>query len=178
MALGPGALITLDQAKKHLNMSLDLHGDDAEIEDHVMAASVAMEDYTGFLQILRTVTEDHTLDGTGVVILRAAPLVEVISVVSLADDSELTVTASAVDFPNGIVRLAGTGSYRFTVVAGLPEVSPTVAMATKLTVETLWRPQRLGNITDLSDAPVSTPRGYLIPYQAAQLLGGKGSNPP
>jgi hypothetical protein len=113
-----------------------------------------------------------------VVILRAAPLVEVISVVSLADDSELTVTASAVDFPNGIVRLAGTGSYRFTVVAGLPEVSPTVARATKLTVETLWRPQRLGNITDLSDAPVSTPRGYLIPYQAAQLLGGKGSNPP
>lgn len=179
MALGPGALTTLAAVRARLNLEDDDTGSNAELESVIMAASAAIENHMGLLGARRTVFEDHYLDGTGVVVLRAAPVVELISVLSLSDDSEIAASGATVDYPNGIVRVIGVGSYRFTLVAGEDPTRPEVQLATQIVVEHMWASQRLGRPADLSGdfAPVAS-RGYLIPYQAAELLGGKGANPP
>lgn len=178
MTLGPGALTTLAAVRARLNKEPDDTEHDAELERVIEAASAAVEGHTGFLQARRTVWEDHTLDGTGVVVLRAAPVVAVNSIVNLADNSEVLPSSVAVDYPNGILRMASVGSYRFELVAGVDPTPPNVVLATQIVVEHMWASQRLGRPADLSGDFAPASRGYLIPYQAAELLGGKGANPP
>lgn len=176
MSLGPGALITLDQAKAQLNMTGSAH--DTELEDYITAASEAVEDFVGYLAARRTVVEDRSLDGTGIVCLQSSPIVELISVVALADDSDVTGSATVTDHQNGIVSLPASGTHRFTLVAGPASVPAKVQLATRIILADLWSSQRL-SASDIDD-PVGgiRPHGYLIPYQAAEMLGGRGSNAP
>lgn len=180
MSLGSGALITLAQAKQQLNKPDSDTADDAELEGYILAASEAVEDHLGYLAARRTVVEDQTLDGTGVVCLQASPIAQLVSVVALADDSDVTDAASVTDHQNGIVAIAASGTHRFTVVAGLPSTPWKVNLATRIVLDDLWESQRRLRSARSIDDPMEGPRrpGYAIPYQAMALLGGKGSNAP
>jgi hypothetical protein len=176
MSLGPGALISLAQAKQQLNMSSSAH--DGELEDYITAASEAVEDYLGYVAVRRTAVEDRSVDASGIVCLRSSPIVSLVSVVALADDSDVTGSATVTDHQNGIIALPAAGTHRFTLVAGPSVTPPKVQLATRIILADLWSSQRLsaGDIDDPMGAV--RPHGYLIPYQAAEMLGGRGSNAP
>jgi hypothetical protein len=107
MSLGPGALISLAQAKQQLNMSSSAH--DGELEDYITAASEAVEDYLGYVAVRRTAVEDRSVDASGIVCLRSSPIVSLVSVVALADDSDVTGSATVTDHQNGIIALPAAG---------------------------------------------------------------------
>lgn len=89
-----------------------------------------------------------------------------------------------VDGPNGIVYVpALQGLTRFTFVAGPAEVSPSQVMATQIICGHLWTTQRVSALAGpgfggMEQSPAVSGRGYLIPNQAAQLLGGRAPNSP
>lgn len=171
-AAEPVALISLGQLKEHLNKE-DLAEDD-ELLAFIDTASLVVEEYTGQVWARRTLTEDVWVTG-GVGYLRP-PVVEVLAVVGVA-------TIPAVDSFTGALAVGGApGMVRVTYVAGPPEVPEHVQTATAIVAAHLWttqRPPTPGVAFGGGELVAATPgRGYLIPNQAAQLLGGKAPNRP
>lgn len=179
----PAELISLAEAKEHLNMDSEPSEEDEELRGFIAAASRVVEQYTKQVIARRTVVEDHALDGSGTVVLNAAPVIALTSVASPDGSDPVDVDTVTVDLPNGIVSLFGVGSKRFTFVAGYTQVPENVVKATQIICGHLWQTQRVQQVGLSSGfggevtAQVSG-RGYLIPNQAAQLLGGRAPNRP
>src|SRR5688500_12738315 len=180
-AQAPVAIISLAEAKQHMQMDFDDHSEDDELLGFIAAASRVVEQQTKSVWAKRTIAETVPLDGTGPVFLEAAPIVELVGVVD-ADDNEVT-GAVVAEAANGIVRLAASGVHTFTVVAGVDVIPENIRKATEIVCAHLWRTQRVQTIGAGPgfggvDAAVVPGRGYLIPNQAAQLLGGRVPNRP
>lgn len=178
-AESPVSIISLAEAKTFMNMTDT--ADDDELREFIAAASGVVEEYLGQIVARRTVVEDHVLDGSGVVILRAAPVVSLTSVAAPDGTGAVDVSGVSVDLANGIVSLASTGPVRFTFVAGFSVVPARIIKATQIICAHLWSTQRMPLVSApaFGDAPAApTGRGYLIPNQAAQLLGGRAPNSP
>ncbi len=175
------ALISLLEAKQHLNMDLGSGDNDDELRGFITAASRVVERYTKQVIARRTITEDATPDRTGVVVLQTAPVVSVTSATSL--DGVTIYDATVVDAANGIVSVPAWETVRFTLVAGYGQVPEDTIKATQIICAHLWETQRVQavgpgfNATGELSAP-EIGRGYLIPNQAAQLLGGRAPNRP
>lgn len=173
-AVEPVALISLDQLKAHLNKE-DLAEDD-ELRAFIDTASLVVEEYTGQVWARRTLTEDVYVTG-GVAYLRP-PVVAV----SAVDGTE--VTDAVVDlFTGALTASIQTGVVRVTYMAGPVEVPEHVQTATAIVAAHLWTSQRPSTPAAVgfggTDLVAPTPgRGYLMPNQAAQLLGGKAPNRP
>lgn len=180
----PVEIISLAEAKEHLNMDAEQSAEDGELRSFIAAASRVVEQYLKQVIARRTIVEDHVLDGTGTVLLQAAPVVSLTSVTA-PDGTELDVAGMSVDAANGIVSVAASGPQRFTFVAGYAVVPDNIIKATQIICAHLWSTQRVQTVgatpgfggSDMAAAPVSG-RGYLIPNQAAQLLGGRAPNSP
>lgn len=179
----PVALISLAEAKEHMQMDVDDHSEDDELLGFIASASLVVEGQTKSVWAKRTIVETHTLDGTGVVFLDAMPIVSITSIVD-SDDTELDLTSVTVDAANGIVRVTASGVHTFTLVAGVGVIPENVRTATEIICAHLWRTQRVQTIgagpgfgAGMDAIPVAG-RGYLIPNQAAQLLGGRVPNRP
>src|SRR5690606_12760492 len=171
-AAEPVALISLGQLKEHLNKE-DLAEDD-ELLAFIDTASLVVEEYTGQVWARRTLTEDVWVTG-GVGYLRP-PVVEVLAVVGVA-------TIPAVDSFTGALAVGGApGMVRVTYVAGPPEVPehvrarPGIAAAHRRA--TRRRPTPGAALGGGERAAAPPGRGYLIPSQAARLLGGKAPHRP
>lgn len=180
-ATAPVAIISLAEAKEHLNMVGS--AEDDELRGFIGAASRVVERHTRRVVAVRTIVEDVTLTRSGLVVLQAAPIVSVTSVTSL--DGATAYSASVADGANGIVSVSGgSGRVRVTVVAGQPQVPEDTIMATRIICAHLWSTQRVQTLgaspgfggPDMGGVP--TGRGYLVPNQAAQLLGGRAPNSP
>ncbi len=178
-ALSPVAIISLAEAKEHLNM--DGSDEDAELRVFIGAASRVVERHLRQVVARRTVVEDVELSRSGVAVLQTAPIISVTSVTSL--DGVTAYTASAFDATNGILSVPAVGAVRVTVVAGQAQVPDDTIMATRIICAHLWSTQRVTPAgapgfggADMGSAP--TGRGYLVPNQAAQLLGGRAPNRP
>lgn len=179
-ASDPVAIISLDQLRQHLNMSDDQHDEDDELRRFLDTASLAVEEYTGIVWARRTLVEDVYISG-GIGYLRP-PVQRIVSVTSLDGLTVLTVP-TLIDGFTGTASGMVDGWARVTYVAGPAEVPDHVQTATAIIAAHLWTTQRpatpaapgFGGV----DTTVATPgRGYLIPNQAAQLLGGKAPNRP
>lgn len=171
------AIISLEQLREHLNITDT--GEDEELQRFLDAASLVVEEYTGQIWARRTIVDDVFVTG-GTAFLRP-PVVSVESVTSLDEATELTVP-TAVDGFTGAVSGMDDGWARVTYTAG-PSAAPAhVQLATAIVAAHLWTTQRPStpNAPGFggADAVAAPGRGYLIPNQAAQLLGGKAPNRP
>lgn len=179
-ATGSVALISLLEAKEHLNMDLERGDDDDELRGFITAASRVVERYTKQVIARRTVVEDATPDRTGVVVLQSAPILSVTSATSL--DGATTYDATVLDAANGILSVIAWETVRFTLVAGYEQVTEDTIKATQIICAHLWETQRVQAVgPGFNSGELSAPeigRGYLIPNQAAQLLGGRAPNRP
>lgn len=170
-------IISLQQLREHLNITDT--GEDEELQRFLDAASLAVEDYTGQVVARRTLVEDVYVSG-GTAYLRP-PVVSVTSVTSLDGETDLGAPAAVNGFVGEATGLPD-GWARITYVAGMDDVPAHVQLATAIIAAHLWQTQRLPTVGapgfgPLEASPVSG-RGYLIPNQAAQLLGGKAPNRP
>lgn len=181
-AAEPVAIISLGQAREHLNIPGDERAEDDELQRFIDAASRVVEQYTGEIIARRPVTEECWSAGDGKVLLAAAPIVSLTSVTSL--DGTYTYEGSVADSVAGIVSVPGYlyGPVLVTVVAGRAAVPENYQTATAIICAHLWTTQRvpaMGGAPGFGGEAAPTPgRGYLIPNQAAQLLGGKAPNRP
>lgn len=172
----PVAIISLEQLREHLNITDE--GEDAELQRFLDSASLAVEEYTGQIWARRSVVDDVFVTA-GVAYLQP-PVVSVESVTSLDEETELPLPAT-VDGFTGTVSGLTDGWCRITSIAGPATAPPHVQLATAIITGHLWTSQRVPTQSAmgvLETAPVAGGRGYLIPYQAAQLLGGKAPNRP
>jgi hypothetical protein len=176
-AAEPVALISLDELKSFLNK--DDVAEDDELREFIDTASLVVEEYTGQVWARRTLVEDVYVFG-GVAHLR--PPVNTVTSVAALDGSELALPG-LIDGFTGAASGMTNGWARVTYTAGPAEVPEHVQTATAIIAAHLWTTQRpatpaapgFGGV----DAVAVTPgRGYLIPNQAAQLLGGKAPNRP
>lgn len=177
------ALVSLAEAREHLNIPHGQHVEDEELRGYITAATAAIEEHLGQVVARRTITEEHSTAPTRRLLLNQAPVLAVSSVtdgVTTWDPGLLVLDGAtgAIDVGSGALL---SGSLRVTYVAGYKVVPPNVILATQIVVAHLWQTQRVPSIAAPGfggeSAPV-TGRGYLIPNQAAQLLGGKGPNLP
>jgi hypothetical protein len=173
--------VSLDEAKKHLDMSTARTVDDVELRDWILTASERVEKIVGPVA-RRTVVERHTLHGRGVFVLQQPPVIS-LSAVTVAG------TATAyydpldllVDPDTGIVRLAGPGAFGQAVVdvtytAGRAVVPSGILAATLIILEHLWETQRGWVSTptvrgeDPDQGRERRPQGFALPARAVELL--------
>lgn len=173
----PPAILSLDDAKKHLNKTTTT--DDDEIRSWVESITAGIEGLCGPV-VVRTVTERH--DGRRVprICLRQTPILSVTSVVAiLTGGTTYTVADLDVDTTTGVVqRLDGgtlTGPLRVTYTAGRRIVPAAMTSAARIILQHLWRTQQGPGRPQLGtgDFDVTEPIqgfGYAIPNRALQLL--------
>jgi hypothetical protein len=181
----PVALIGLDEAKAHLNMSATVTASDRARDDELR----------GWIETVTAIVEDDPEVGVGpcatrtvverhssgqAVWLHRPPVLSLTSVVPvLTSGSAVSVGDLDVDGDTGEVRrldgapLTG-GPWTVTYQAGRRVVPAPVTGAAKAILKHLWETQRgparlpvLGG-----DDVVMTASGYAIPHRAARLLAG------
>jgi hypothetical protein len=177
-ATEPVALISLDYLKAFLNK--DDTVEDDELREFIDTASLTVEEYTGQIWARRTLVEDVYVVG-GMGYLR--PPVVGVTAVAAPDGAALVVPVTMDGFVGTFAGLSSNGWVRVTYVAGPNEVPEHVQTATAIIAAHLWTTQRPTAVAapgfgGVETTPSVPGRGYLIPNQAAQLLGGKAANRP
>lgn len=176
------AVISLADAKAHLNKAAGVTVDDEELRGFVEAATAVIERHTGKVVARRTITERVTASYARELWLAHRPI---ISVTSITTTDGLTTwgvgptVISLADGASGVIRwLSGPywhGDLLVTVVAGMSVIPANYTLAAKYIVEALWSSQRqpgigpapatFGGEPEVSVGPVT------IPPMALQLLG-------
>jgi hypothetical protein len=179
-ASAPVAIISLEQMREHLNIPEGEHVEDDELRRFIDAASLVVEDYTGEIIARRVVVED-VYAPAGRLLLRP-PVASVVSMTSLDGATTFDPSSVIVDGFTGVASSSATGWVRVSYLAGMPVVPEHYQTATAIICAHLWNTQRVPSMGSAPSfggdtAPVSG-RGYLIPNQAAQLLGGRAPNRP
>jgi hypothetical protein len=152
----PAPAITLDDAKRHLNITTAV--DDDELTDFIDRAVTRLTHEVGPLSPTE-VTERH--NGPGAIVLRQLPVLAVTSV----DNAGTPVTEPDVDLETGIIYASGLSrrqrSVTVTYTAGFDPLPADLRHAALELLRHLWATQR-GN----------TPGGA-----RAGLLGTEGADP-
>ncbi|WP_455360020.1 hypothetical protein [Streptomyces sp. SYSU K21746] len=171
------ALMSLADAKKHLNQTGTQHDD--EIRDWINTCTEAVEFFVGPV-IVRTVTEVHDVRLAEALALRQVPALSLTTVAAIRTGGTSYAAAGLdLDGPSGIVRrLDGgrlCGPLRVTYTAGRRIVPPSVSSAARIILQHLWRTQQGPGRPQrgTGDFEVSEPvpgLGYAIPNRAMQLL--------
>jgi uncharacterized phiE125 gp8 family phage protein len=175
----PRYMISLAQAKAHLNITSTSH--DEELRGHIEAATAAIELYLNETVVRRTVVEKHTLPRPAAsLVLDEHPVVALTSVESLDGATTWSGAALDVDGTTGVLRVttgaALSGTVVITYVAGRSIVPANYSRAAELVVEQLYGPQRSAGA-----GPPGSPGGeegmepddygVVIPAAAINLLG-------
>lgn len=175
-------IITLEDAKQHLNMSSTAN--DAEVLAMVAAATQVVERLAGAV-VPRPVTEVvRQRGGCRSLMLMTRPVLSVTSLTSLRDSSTYDVSALYVDSPlAGIVRRTDGGAITgdpWTAVyqAGRAEIPANVGLATRMLVEHLWETQRGAASLNppsmsVSNAEATPGIWFAIPNKVRELLDGE-----
>lgn len=175
------ALISLSEAREHLNIPAGETLEDEELRGFITAATAAVERHLGQVIARRTITEQHDLRAPVVRLhLRNAPVQTVTSIVS---------TDGLTTWDPAGIRLDGTfgildsptplyGSVRVTYAAGWRVVPPHVVLATQIIVAHLWQTQRVQSVGQAPGFAGETPEGpvglgFALPFRALELLGDR-----
>lgn len=178
-----GMLVTLAQAKKHLNITGS--GDDAEITAMVEAVTEPVETIVGSV-LPRPYAEVH--DGGR----EAIPLAHrpVLSVTSVTLPGGGTVAAAGWELAADagvLTRVSGgyaarweSGRIKISYVAGVATVPAHVRLAALIIVKHMWETQRGGGerdrrFTGTGEQPWDPRRGYSLPRRALELLGDQNA---
>lgn len=194
-----GAIVGLDETKKHLNMDLARTTNDDELMDVIGAATPVVEDVVGPV-VVRTFSEVHVLrdanryrlqsdtwnhgyhqpwfhNRTELVLGRKQALALVSVQPVLSGGVSYDPAVLDLDVPTGVVRRVDgwgfIGPLRVTYKAGFPIVPGNVLQATLEIVRHAWETQR-GHASarpGFSDDDLAqTPSGFLIPRRALEWL--------
>lgn len=172
----PPAILSLSDAKAHLNIASSAHDD--ELRGWIEAVTAAVEVFTGPV-VVRTVVEDHDACGAASLALRQPPVLSLTSVSPVLTGG-VTYLVSGLDATSaGIVRsLDGSllyGPLRVTYTAGRRIVPAAITAAAKIILQHLWRTQQGPGRPQrgVDDFDVTEPipgLGYAIPNRAVQML--------
>jgi uncharacterized phiE125 gp8 family phage protein len=181
--------VTLVEAKRHLNVTTDVH--DEEIGYYIAAATAAVEAEYGLI-VQRTVTDEEHAGGGHVLFLRQWPVASITSVTeyssgtsqALAAETATVSTSYDYRFDAGLGVVARRASWsdttfgaswvRVTYVAGRYATTAAVTgkwkLAVKTTLRQLWRPdQSVG--TDTFGA-LPTPGGDIPTFTLPRAVHG------
>lgn len=171
----PIGLVTLAQAKGHLNISSST-GSDTELEYFIGVASDLVQNATNHIWIETEYTDERHKGGTDAIVLHHSPVSAVASVVDsgrTVSPSDYTLTAST-----GLVRLVrgvftpGPASVAVSYTAGTSEVPALATHAVLETLRHLWTTQR-GTVvrTQMSgDDYGSSATTYTLPMRVIELI--------
>lgn len=176
------AIISLAEAREHLNITDEDTVEDEELRRFIEAASGAVERHTGQVVARRLLTERFMVSAGSSLVLRP-PVLRIVSAVDAAG-ATLDVSSWVVDGFTGFVSAGVSGAVTVTYEAGMPVVPAAYIMATQIICAHLWETQRVQNIgtspgfgQETNFTP-SIGMGYALPNRALELLGGKAPNIP
>jgi len=177
----PPSLLSLADAKKHLNISASSTGDDDELRGWIESTARVIEHFVGPI-IRRTVVETHREKAATALALRRTPALSITSVEPVLTGG-VTYDAADLDLDaeTGLVVRKDGGSFRgplrITYVAGRAIVQANFSHAARIILQHLWRTQRGSGrgpaIAGSEDYSVTEPIpgfGFAIPNRALQLL--------
>jgi hypothetical protein len=180
-----GQIVSMRDAKEHLNIPLDRTDDDRELLGFLVAVTAVVENHIGaVLRAEQTTTFDGGLDS---IVLPVTPILSVTSVT----ESGTAVDASgySLDAASGVMRRlsggrpigwrAGIGNVVVDYVVGRTSVAANVSRAALIILKHMWETQRNagggrpGLASEVSDPAtyVVNPSSFAIPYRALELLG-------
>lgn len=167
-------LISLDEARRHLNLVSTDH--DEELRETILVASAMIEDFIGPV-LPQTVTERTTAYGWYVPLDR--PIVGVTTVasggtVAAADGSNrgYRIEGRALRLYSGETPVRWGGDVAVTYRAGVGEtVPPTVRQATRELLRHLWDTQRGPNAPRYGESDYVPGSSYALPRRVVELLG-------
>lgn len=180
----PPWIISLADAKAHLNIGSSTTTHDEELRGWIEAVTHLVEQFTGICP-RGTVVEDHDVQPSGVRVLalRRTPVISLTSAAAiLTGGTSYTVADLDVDTRMGIVRRKDGGRLygplRMTYVAGRSVIPANITAAARIILQHLWRTQYgasrgLPGIGGGEDFAVTEPipgLGYAVPNRALQLL--------
>lgn len=172
-------IVTLEQAKKQLNIAPDDTDDDEELGTYIDAAGGAVETHLHEVVVSRQVSERLRLDGSSHFRLWQRPVIELLSLTNRADDSTFDISGLDVDTDTGLVEVvagvAPNGRYTATYQAGYETVPTNYQLGALLILQHLWETQRgtQGTIRSMvaSDDAYDPRWSFAIPRRALELLG-------
>ena len=173
-------IISLRDAKKHLNMSLTLTTNDDELRTHINSATKVVEYYVGPVAI-RSVTQ--VVRGGASVVLSRTPVISLTSVTAVyAGGPIYNVDDLDLDGETGIVRhLLGVplvGPLRWVYKVGRTVVDANWQLSARIIVKHLWETQRGGSrrpgmggqSDDIVEQQLVSVMGFAVPRRAVELL--------
>lgn len=180
----PGTLISLFDAKKHLNIPVSDTSQDDEILDWVSAVTRVIENRVGAC-IPRTVV-DYVEGNARVLRTETQPVLSVTSIVPYLTSGTIYAPAQIrVTSTGRIMLLTGLyfsyGPYEITYVAGRRPIPPNIRAAAKIILGHLWETQRGSAGLPLQmqdeDATYVPGFGFAVPSRALELLGPDDEGP-
>lgn len=182
----PGYIVSLADAKAHLNLPASSTTNDEELRGFIEACTEVVEHLAHEAVVRRTVAERKDLRGRGVFVLDYSPVISLTSITSADTGRTWSTSGFRVDAETGIVDvLLGTnppcGLVVVTYVAGYQIIPATYTRAALMILRHLWESQRAGlggqQRTRLGGAveDTVTVAGWSIPRGAAELIGPRGA---
>lgn len=169
------ALCSLDDAKKHINMTSTV--DDEELRGHIEAATGVIERHRNEI-VARRALSATVCAGE---VLPDWPVLSVTSATTVSGGASMDVSGSgwAPDPVTGQVTVpAGTPRCAVVYVAGYQVVPPEFVLAAEIIAAHLWETQRAQPVgppalgaPDMFLSPSG--QGFAIPNRAIELLGGR-----
>jgi hypothetical protein len=169
------SLLTLAQAKAHLNTSATVN--DGEMQLFIDSAEAAIAQRCGPLEATTTTVR---VDGGGYALVLPVMPVASLTSVTPADSAALTLSDLYLDEAAGLVTYDTGTTYfsarHYDVVfeAGRSSVPDDLMLAVKELVRHLWESQRNPSRfpgSTISEGPVATMgAGYLMPYRVQELI--------
>lgn len=179
------ALMSLADAKRHLNIAAANTAHDDELREHIETATDVVEDIIGPV-VRRTVTETFSGRGTPGIVLSHVP---VISITSVTEDGT-AVDASGYSLgDDGVLKRVvgyqqmgwryGTNNVTVVYVPGRVVVRSAIREASLELLRVNFRPQLGGNYSPFSGGPgddqgqpADRRLGFYVPNRVMQLLTG------
>lgn len=170
------ALISLAEAREHINIPEDEHIEDEELRGYIVAATAAVERHLNRVVARRSITEFHDVYPPRCrLFLHRAPLLSITSISTLDGDESWDPATMVVDSSTGMLDTVNgksfVGSLKIVYVAGERVVPPNVLLATQIVTGHLWQTQRVAG-PGFAGEGAALGAGFALPNRAVELLGG------
>ena len=172
--LDPGFIISLQDAKQHLNIPASKTTNDEEIRGWLAAITPVVEDYVGPV-LPRTVTE--TVTGTNVLNLTYSPIMAIVSVTPWYQGAAYSPSMLRFDeFGNLVLAYGGPffgGTFTVVYTVGMNPIPPNITAAVRIILKHLWETQRGTSGSPYQGEDETIPdigMGFAVPNRAIELL--------
>lgn len=183
----PAYIVSLADAKAHLNMSASSTVDDEELRGWIEACTDVVEEVAGMVVARRSISERRFFPhGSRQIALHSIPAISLTSIVDLNGFLTWSVSDFNLDGETGIVDVLWSGGSRplyglveITYLAGMQIVPSRYSKAALMILRHLWATQRAGlGTSTVHPTRIGGPvedtvvvAGYAIPSAAAELIG-------